>query len=196
MESYKIAEKILNTTKSLFTTKDIGILLEINNKRTLEQNIKKLIESEILTPLERGKYFLTKSNISDFSISQFIYSPSYISLETALNIYGILSQFPFEITSITLKKSVTKTIQSKTFKYSHIQKSLFTGYIKKEDYLIATPEKALFDYLYLCSKSIKTESYLNEMDFEIIKKKDLFTFINLMSKSKRFAITQLIERFL
>ncbi len=196
MESYLRIEKLLTSSKSLLTTRDISLLLQVDNTRTREELIVRLIDSNILTQLEKGKYMLTKSGVSDFNISQFLYSPSYVSLESALNLYGILSQFPFEISAITLKKSVTKEILGKTYRYTHIQDRLYTSYEKKENYLIATPEKALFDYLYLCTKSLKSESYLDEMDFTKVKKRELAKFTLRVNKSTGAKINKLIEKYL
>ena len=56
--------------------------------------------------------------------------------------------------------------------YSQIDKKLFTGYYKELNYLMATKEKALFDEVYLISKSIKSESILQNLDmsaFEMVK---------------------------
>ncbi|MEI7580016.1 MAG: hypothetical protein WCJ58_08380 [bacterium] len=178
METYNRLEKITTSDKIFFTTKELASIFEIDFPRTLENIIVNLISSKILTQLEKGKYFVTSKKPSEFEIAQFVYSPSYISLESALNVYGILSQFPFEITSISLKKTTTKEIIGKTFTYSQIKKSLFTGYIKKDNYLIALPEKALFDYFYLISKAVKTDTYLGEMNFSIVNKNKTLAYLN------------------
>lgn len=196
MESYKMVEKLLTSSKSLLRSRDISLLLQVSNKRTREDLISRLLKSAILTQLERGKYMITKGSVSDFDISQFLYSPSYVSLETALNKYGILGQFPFEITAITLKKSLTKEILGKSYRYTHIQKKLYTSYVKNENYLIASPEKALFDYLYLCTKALKTESYLDEMDFTIINRNELIKFGSLVNSITRRSINNLIEKYI
>ena len=114
-----------NHKRSLLTTQDISRLTGIEVKRTLENNIRRLIEKNILISLEKGKYMVAESDVSDFEIANFLYSPSYISFETALNYHGILSQFPFEITSATSKKSKKKEILGKTYRYIKINKRLY-----------------------------------------------------------------------
>lgn len=82
-----------------------------------------------------------------------IYSPSYISLEKALAFYGLIPEMVYGLTSVTPK--TTRRFKNKfgAFIYRHIKPSLFFGYkeIKNDAtaYLIAEPEKALLDYLYL-----------------------------------------------
>jgi predicted transcriptional regulator of viral defense system len=196
METYNRLEKITSSDKIFFTTKDLASIFDIDSSRTLENIIVNLLDSKILTQLEKGKYFITNKKPGEFEIAQFVYSPSYISLESALNLYGILSQFPFEITSISLKKTTTKELIGKTFTYSQIKKSLFTGYIKKDNYLIALPEKALFDYLYLISKAVKTDTYLGEMDFSNIKKGKILEYLDPDTNQNSVKILDYINNYL
>jgi predicted transcriptional regulator of viral defense system len=145
-------------------------LLEIKNNRTFEQTLKRLQEEKILTKIERGKYLKTNSDYSKFEISQFIYNPSYISCETALSYYGLIDQLPFEITSVTPKRGKEKQFQDQLYSYLHIQKELFIGFRKEEGYLIALPEKAIFDQIYLSITGSKSENIIKEIEkgsFEI-----------------------------
>ncbi len=167
-------KKIYNSKKKFFTNQQLQELLEINKKNTQRHVARNLTEKNILTRLERGKYYITDTQPSDFEIAQFLYTPSYISFETALNYHGILSQFPMEITSATLKKSKTKKIEDKIYTYSQLKPELYFGYYKKTSKsLMALPEKALLDQVYLISKKLKTENYLNELDFSKINENKL-----------------------
>jgi predicted transcriptional regulator of viral defense system len=168
----------------------------LKKTRTLENIIKSLLNTEIFMSLEKGKYLLTSSQPSDFEIANFLYSPSYISLETGLNHYGILSQFPMEITSVTTAKKSTKLILGKAYIYSKINTRLFTGYYKEENYLIAYPEKALFDYLYMITRALKTVSYLDEMDFSRIDKNKLKNYLSLVSQKDAKKIAGLISLYI
>lgn len=182
--------------KNLLTTKDISQLKGIDIKRTLENHTRRLIETKVLTPLEKGKYMITDSDVSDFEIANFLYSPSYISFETALNYHGILGQFPFEIISSTTKKSNKKEILGKTYRYTKINKKMYTGYYKSGNSLIAYPEKALFDQLYMIALKKKGEGYLNEMDYSKIRKKDIEQYLPLISSRVAREIKYLISKYL
>lgn len=196
MSSMEYVNLITQCERKLLTTKDVAALINTNSRRTLEDVIKRLIDSKILTQLERGKYQITNFHVSDFEIAQFLYSPSYISLETALNYHGVLSQFPIEITSVSTKKKVIKEISDKVFSYSKIDTRLFTGYYKEEGYLIAYPEKALFDQLYMIVKSLKTEEYLEEMDYTNIDVTKINQYFVLVSDKTKTSITKLLEKYL
>lgn len=86
------------------------------------------MKDNVLVSIEKNKYLVKGKNVSTFEIANFLYQPSYISLETALNFWGILSQFPYEITSVTLKKSVVKKFDDKVYTYSKIS-SKYYGFL-------------------------------------------------------------------
>lgn len=160
-------KELYDSNLELFTLKTIGDILRVKKESTFYNLLDRLLQNKVLLKLERGKYALGKAKINDFSLASFLYPPSYVSFETALNFYNILSQFPYEITSATLKKPIQKTILDKSFSYIHIQKGLFWGYEKRNNFLVATPEKALLDQLYLSSKGWRSLS-LDEYDFSSI----------------------------
>jgi predicted transcriptional regulator of viral defense system len=180
MSTYKRFEKIYSSSLKFFTIKDLRDLLGIENRRTFEEAVKKLESEKVLTKIERGKYLKTNSKYSKFEISQFIYNPSYISLETALSYYGLIEQLPFEITAITTKKSVEKEFEEQIYSYKNINKELLIGYRREEDFLIALPEKAIFDQLYLSLFGIKSENILKNI------KKDSFESEKVLEYLKPF----------
>jgi predicted transcriptional regulator of viral defense system len=162
-----ITQKLHNSGVVLFTVRSLRDILGVEKNSSFFSLLFRLVQSGVLTKLERGKYALAGKNIPDFSLANFLYAPSYVSLESALNFYGILSQFPYEVTSITPKKPRRKVVSGKTFSYVHVKKSLFWGYEKKSGFLIAVPEKALLDQLYFAVKGLKSIS-LDEYDFSLI----------------------------
>jgi len=196
MSTYKYLNAINDSGKKAFLTKDLQNLLEIDSKRTLEDLIKRFLDEKILISLEKGKYLLGNAEVSDFEIAQFLYSPSYISFETALNYYGILSQFPVEITSVTTKSTQKKEVLEKMYTYSQISTSLFTGYIKEGDALIALPEKALLDQLYMIAKGLKTKQYLDEMDYSAIDKAKFQEYFKLLPDKLSKSIQELADKYL
>jgi len=110
-----------------------------------------------------------------YLISNKIYSPSYISLELALNHYSVIPESVSEITAMTTRK--TKTFQTKfgDFVYKSIKESLFFGYkIFEYDNLgvtIASLEKTILDYLYLNSDIKHIEDFAGlRFNKEIISK--------------------------
>lgn len=188
METYNlaaVAKKVYDSGLELFTSKAISDVLEIDKESSLYSVINKLLRNNVLIRIEKGKYILEKAKIHNFVLANFLYHPSYISFEAALNFCGVLSQFPYEISSATNKKTVKKTIDKNFFSYTHIKGDLFWGYEKKDQFLIALPEKALLDQLYLTSKGLKKVN-LDEYDFSLINWGRFNTYFKRYPKTKQF----------
>jgi len=154
-----------------YTKQNLGMALG-KNKDALNYWIKKLIKSQALIPLKKGLYISSyyldlvraKEKTEDYLeyLAGIMRAPSYLSLEYALSKYGIIPEAVFAITSVTTKS--TRSYQSglTSFYYRNLKAKLFTGFIEQkfnqQTIKIATPAKALFDYLYL-----KKFSSLSEM---------------------------------
>jgi predicted transcriptional regulator of viral defense system len=188
MTTYNKLDKIYSTDKKFFTTKDLKDLLEIENRRTFEETIKRLEEEKILTKIERGKYLKTKSNYQKFEIAQFIYNPSYISFETALSYHGLIDQLPFEIACATPKKGVEKKFEDQIYSYLHIQKELYIGFTKEDEYLIALPEKAIFDQIYLSITGSKSENIIKEIEKDSFDMDKVLEYVKPLSKKYKKAV--------
>lgn len=97
---------------------------------------------------------------ADFSalVSAILQPQSYLSLEYVLQAHQILTEITYPITAITPKNTRTITNSLGTFVYRHIQPALYYGFRISEAQgvlvAIASPAKALFDYLYLRPSTI------------------------------------------
>lgn len=104
----------------------------------------------------KGYYIFADLQIDEnvlFEIANRIYPPSYVSFEMALAYYGIIPESIYGVTSASTRKTIRfKTVLGE-FSYRTISPKLYFGF----DYLpvsakfckIASPEKALLDYMYL-----------------------------------------------
>jgi len=162
-------KKIYDSGLELFTSKTLRDVLSIKKESTFFGVVRRLLRREVLKKIERDKFYLANSKIDSFSIAGFLYSPSYISFETALSFYGILSQFPYTVTSATTKKPKSKIFENVDYEYTHITKKIFWGFEKKDNFLIAYPEKALLDQLYLVSKGLRS-LHIDEIDVSNVNK--------------------------
>ncbi len=188
METYNLAiitKKIYNSRFSFFTLKTLRDVLDIKKESTMFNIVKRLLKAGILIKIERNKYLLRDVEINDFTLANFIYQPSYVSFESALNFYGILSQFPYDISSATTKKTARKIFQDKAFVYTQIKKDLFWGYEKKQGFIIALPEKALLDQLYLVAKGYKKMN-LDEYDLSRMNLLRLKNYLKRYSQTRQF----------
>ncbi|TVR33498.1 MAG: hypothetical protein EA390_03955 [Balneolaceae bacterium] len=105
----------------------------------------------------RNRYYrFTDQEINEgylFYCANEIYSPSYVSLESALSLYGFIPEGVFQITSCTTLKTNAFETPIGHFSYRSVKSDLFFGYHLQQwndhHYAIAGPEKTILDYLYL-----------------------------------------------
>ena len=153
----EIKNKELIEKKPYLTKKELSLLLEKKGKN-LDKKITLLLRDEYLVPLKKGLYttqiyrLKNKKKYEEF-VANFLYYPSYLSLEYVLQKEGIIPEAVYVFTSITAK--LTRIFKNKlgTFSYRKIKDGIFLGYSQEqfvENYkiLTATKTKALFDYLY------------------------------------------------
>ena len=123
-----------------------------------------------LMRLKNGRYLFTqdRARVKGDEVASFLYGPSYLSLETALAWYGFIPEMVYAYISVTSRINRRFINELGTFIYRHIKPQLFWGYAEiQTEYghiLIAEPEKALLDYIYLNLRRIRTDS-----DFENIR---------------------------
>ncbi len=139
---------------------------------------------------KRNIYFLADNPPSTFSLAYKIYAPSYISFETALSLYGIIPEVTYSVLSATTKATRDFPFDDTSFKYLKIKTEAFTGYIKKDEYFIATPEKALVDYLYI--SAIKGKNINQRMDLTGL---DTQKIVQLSSLFKNARLNKMIQKF-
>ena len=136
-------------------------------------------EGKILQ-IKRGLYVVAKpyrnKEPHPFLIANMIKKASYISLQSALEYYGIIPEYVPRITSVTTGRPEEVNTKLGNFIFKHIKKELFWGYkeqevIKGTSVFIATPEKALLDLFYLTPDSDNID-YIEELRLQNIDRLD------------------------
>ena len=128
------------------------------------------VKKGYLLKLRNGVYAFVKDRerIKGEEIATLLYQPSYLSLESALAWYGLIPELVYAHVSVTNRINRTFTNVFGTFIYRHLKAELFWGYkeIKTDygHYLLAEPEKALLDYIYLNLSRIRSDA-----DFENLR---------------------------
>jgi len=128
--------------------------------------LKRLVDRNELVRLKRGLFIFSQESIDEFVVANLVYPQSYVSLESALNTFGVLPDIPAQVTSVTPLTPNTFTTPLGEFLYSKIDSRLYFGFqvTVNTDGLpirIATPEKALLDYLYIRKIQTLEESRLD-----------------------------------
>lgn len=185
------AIKILHQKKvSFFDISDARKIFGVKKENTLYKLLQRLEKGGVIKRIVKGKYLFLFREYNDFELANFLINPSYISLESALSFYGILPQFPYTITSVTPLKSKKIIYQKKEYEFNHLERKYFFGFVKKEKFLIATPEKALLDEFYFMSKKLR-KIQLPDLDLNLIDKRK---FKNLFKEYKFLPLQKLVEK--
>jgi len=107
---------------------------------------------------------------TDF-LANFLYSPSYLSLETILYRHNILTEIPVNLTSVSKNKTTVFTNKLGNFLYHKIKSSLFCGFEISEEsgfsLMRATKAKAIFDFLYLRKNILPNKEAVKELRLNI-----------------------------
>ena len=148
MKKLKALQTLQSSGKKIFTSADLQKILQTQSDTYSYIMAGKLVKESILERISKGYYILTSNRPSDFELANALYRPSYVSLASALNYYGILVQSPQQITSITTKRAASIQNKGKTFSFAQTRPKYFTDYQMVNNFLIATPEKALVDMMF------------------------------------------------
>ncbi|OQX85572.1 MAG: hypothetical protein B6D55_07235 [Candidatus Omnitrophica bacterium 4484_70.2] len=87
-----------------------------------------------------------------FILSNYLQVPSYISFMTALSFYEVSTQIQrnfFE--NASLKRSLSFNVKGVVFNFYKLKRDYYFDFLKKENFFIATKEKAFVDSVYLYS---------------------------------------------
>lgn len=137
------------------------------------------------------------------AIANQLYGPSYLSLETALAHYGVIPEAVMGMTSVVVGRSKRFSTPIGWFSYQTLPEVLFgIGVRTEHGHLIASPEKALCDYLFtrphLRITSPKSlASYLEEdvrFDFDEFKIEDKSVFSAFSASGYKPGLFKAVER--
>ena len=108
-------------------------------------------ELYVVNPEHSGK------TLSSELIANHLYTPSYISMSTALRYYGLIPEAVYVNQSMTVKHSRSFQTPVGSYEYKYISREVFSIGVRsmyKDDhaFLIASPEKALCDLIANSSK--------------------------------------------
>jgi len=166
-------------TKLYFGYEEIARSLDIT-PQSARVSANRYVKSGLLIRVKRNIYVLKERwNILEkeekFVLANIAQVPSYISLMTALDYYGITTQIQRDfIESVAVKRTKEILVEKTFFNYTKIDKRSYSGFERRKGFFIAVPEKAFLDAVYLAS--LKRYSFdlssvdLSKFDPEKIKR--------------------------
>lgn len=140
---------IFQDKRTVFSLKEIGLLLGESNADNLKQKVNYYVHNGVLKNPRRGIY--AKNDYSKEELACKIFIPSYISLEYVLQKAGVIFQYSEKITQVSYL-SRTLQVDGIQLSYKKIQNDLLintSGIVRESTGInIATPERAFLDLLY------------------------------------------------
>ncbi len=161
-----LISKLLALPKPYFTATDLEKILGLQ-RASLYVTLTRLVQAGVLARLRKNVYKLAIAPMESEKAASELYFPSYLSFESALAKYGILSQIPYTLTFATTRASKKIALAQTQIEYHHLKRDLFFGYAFENGICIAAPEKALLDELYLVSRG-KATLTIEELDLREI----------------------------
>jgi predicted transcriptional regulator of viral defense system len=134
--------------------------------------------------LRRGLYAIAppyqKVTPHPFLVANLLKQASYVSLQSALSFYGLIPEVMQATLSVTVGRPEHRKTPLGVFEFRHIGPELLHGYrmidlqspMQSQQALVATPEKALLDLVYLTSQGDKIE-YLQELRLQNLDQLDM-----------------------
>jgi predicted transcriptional regulator of viral defense system len=141
---------LLRLRRSIIETREAAVRLGLSISRA-SQLLHSLEESGLVRRLRRGLWAL-RSDVDPFSVPPYLTAPfpAYVSFWSALARHGMIEQVPRQIFAASLDRTRRVTTTVGTYSIHHLAPELFDGYDGSEEVgYVATPEKALFDTVYL-----------------------------------------------
>ena len=181
--------------------------------KSADKKVTWLEKQGIIIRLKRGLYVINPEysgkTLSSELIANHLYTPSYISMSTALRYYGLIPEAVYVHQSMTVKHSRCFQTPVGNYDYKYISRKAFPIGVRsmyKDNYafLIASPEKALCDLIANSSKVIlrymkDVEAYLEQdirMDMDEFYNMDANIFEEYINVGKKADSISTLLKFL
>lgn len=151
------------------------ILAGRSSPADVRRQIDRWVKNGRVLRLRRGVYMLRKpyagSAAHPFAVANALKKASYVSLQSALSYYGMIPEHVPVVTSVTTRRPEEVATPVGRFQFRHVTTRLFSDFTEIEvtpgqHALLATPQKALVDLLYVTPHSDEI-GYLRELRIEI-----------------------------
>jgi len=153
MNQIEALQRLRTLAAPVVETRDVAALLQVStsNATTI---LRRLARKGMIAHLSRGRW-LVNEKIDRLALPELISAPypAYVSLQSALFHHGLIEQIPSVIYAVTPGRPRRLQTPMGTISFHHMAPELFKGFelSSHSDAKVATPEKALFDLLYLAS---------------------------------------------
>lgn len=146
---FNVLEIVLNSPRTVFNVQSLRMLTECEDSQKLTKSLHYYVKEEKIRNPRRGIY--TKATYDEKEMACSLFRPAYVSLEYVLQRVGVVFQYDDTVTCVSYLNRIVD-IDDRTYQFRIINPELWVGMEGIEQYdnvLIATPERAFLDMVYL-----------------------------------------------
>lgn len=151
----------------VFTTRDVATRLGVPNGNA-SVSLARLAAAGQVIRLRRGVWAMP-NRVDPLALPEYLTAPfpAYVSLQSALYLHGMISQMPSVTYAVTLARTRRFTTPLGIVSLHHVQPAFFFGFDEAgwSGGRLATPEKALVDFLYLTPARSRLFRALPELEW-------------------------------
>ena len=188
---HQVEKNLLSSDLGFFTPRELMVTFGAN-KRAAEAFCAYNVKKDAIVRLKAGLFALAENLPGDYMISNRLYRPSYVSLETALVYHRLIPESVYSVTSVTTKSTREFVVLGRRFSYKRIKKEAYTGYtlimVDGKGVYLATPEKAVADFLYFVYLGKKDDN--DRLDLKKINFRKLEEYLQLFGKPELVALAK------
>lgn len=151
---------------STLETADVAAALRMSSTAAA-MLLTRLAASGLATKIRKGLWNIGPGSVNRYAIVESLTAPmqSYISLQTALYLRGLIEQVPAIVYVVSLAKTQRITTGVGVYSIHHLTPELFDGFDARADGTkLATAEKALFDMAYFSSARSRLFAHVPELE--------------------------------
>jgi predicted transcriptional regulator of viral defense system len=146
-------------------TSDAAAVLE-QSTPAAAKILARLAAAGLVHKVRHGTFWIG-GTVDPLRLTPFLTAPfeSYLSLQTALHMHGLIEQIPEQLYAVSLARTQRIVTSVATYSFHHVAPEVFGGYEESDQGVkLATAEKALFDFAYLSAGRSRLFTALPELE--------------------------------
>jgi DNA-binding transcriptional ArsR family regulator len=151
---------------SAFTTSDAAAAAGLSIEAA-SHALRRLGAAGVVTPVRKGLW-TTREYPDPLTLADYVTAPhpSYVSLQSALHLHGMIEQIPTVTYLVSLGRTAQIRTRVGTFSVHHVEPQIFgvATLDQRTGVRLASPEKALVDFLYLSPARSRLFARLSELE--------------------------------
>jgi len=140
---------LLRSSQTVFSTKDIAILWQETDAKTITNRLRKYVSVGKLVRVHRG-FYAKDTQYNRYELATRIYTPAYVSFESVLAQAGVIFQH-YTTIYVASYISRTLTVENTVITLVRMKPSFLSntaGITHTDGYAVASTERAFLDRLY------------------------------------------------